>query len=149
MKTRAANIGLVLLTILVIARFVDLRSRYSFKDGLVGNILSIDYNLISDRVQGNFSHSNFAILSTNSSLKKAIDNSNEQSTNVIFSPKMVVTNSESLISMEQRNSLVVYDPRNPILAEIGQKFHDPYDDAAPLDNGNTIVSELQSFMPRR
>lgn len=65
-----------------------------------------------------------------------LDNNNQQ-------PKI-----EEPISVEQVNSLVVYDLNNPEKNIITTKYEDFVDDI-PLDNTNTIVSGFMQIMPRK
>ncbi|MBI3136512.1 MAG: hypothetical protein HYZ14_17690 [Bacteroidetes bacterium] len=63
----------------------------------------------------------------------------------------VVTETENLegpAPMEYANTLVVYNPSNPVIAQMTTQYLDP-EDSEPLDQGNTLINEMQMMMPRR
>lgn len=162
MKIETTNIGLVLLTALVATKYFISLDTYTSKDGSFKSGLAIDYNIISDFILEEDKPFTPELLAYNPPVSETKSVSTNSKNNVIQGE---VDNQESLIQseftfdskngsnetipMEHANSLVVFDPSNPVLIDMKTQYVDQYDNATPLDNGNTLVNEMQMMMPRR
>lgn len=162
MKT--TNIGIGLLTILVLTKYFISVNTHTSKDGSFQSGLIIDFvglpELISIMVS---KHNGSELLTLNNGQieNTAVENNTESGKAMHWSPDVSQESKEKsgqpvdlshfqeTLPMEHSHSLVVYDPANPVLAEMKTEFVDVYDEAAPLDNGNTLNAEMQIMMPRR
>jgi hypothetical protein len=161
MKT--TNIGLVLLTVLVVTKYFISLDTYTSQDGSFKSGQPIDYTVMRDFLAGEKKASQPALLAYNPAisesnlphfanskkkLEPATNLNQERSQNVNLTPAFK-KNTDEVLPMEHSNSLVVFDPSNPEIADIKTQYVDQYDNAAPLDNGNTVVNEMLMMMPRR
>ncbi len=161
MKT--TNIGLVLLTVLVATKYVISLDTYTSQDGSFKSGQPIDYSVMTDFIAEEKKASQPVLLAYNPSIsesnlggtastKKTVEVTNvknqEASENVNFTPGFK-KNTDEVLPMEHSNSLVVFDPTSPEITDMKTQYVDQYDNAAPLDNGNTVVNEMLMMMPRR
>jgi hypothetical protein len=162
MKT--TNIGLVLLTVLVVTKYVISLDTYTSQDGSFKSGQVIDYTVMTDFIARENKASQQELLAYNpantasnvvvssSDSKKKLEptkiQNQEALENASGTPNFENKSDEAL-PMEHSNSLVVFDPISPEITDIKTQYVDQYDNAAPLDNGNTVVNEMLMMMPRR
>jgi len=162
MKT--TNIGLVLLTVLVVTKYVISLDTYTSQDGSFKSGQVIDYTVMTDFIARENKASQQELLAYNpantasnvvvssSDSKKKLEptkiQNQEALENASGTPNFENKSDEAL-PMEHSNSLVVFDPISPEITDMKTQYVDQYDNAAPLDNGNTVVNEMLMMMPRR
>lgn len=161
MKT--TNIGLILLTVLVTAKYFISLDTYTSQDGSFKSGQVIDYTLISDIIAAEKKSQQPELLAyspmiSESNLTKSVASKMkvEPIRSQIQNPTQEAgftphfdKNTEDALPMEHSNSLVVFDPNSPAITDMKTQYVDQYDNAAPLDNGNTVVNEMLMMMPRR
>lgn len=161
MKT--TNIGLVLLTVLVVTKYVISLDTYTSQDGSFKSGQLIDYSVMTDFITAEKKASQPALLAYNPAIsesnlphsadsKKKLEpatKSNQETTQIVNFTPVFKKNTDEVLPMEHSNSLVVFDPSNPEITDMKTQYVDQYDNAAPLDNGNTVVNEMLMMMPRR
>ncbi|MBK6527410.1 MAG: hypothetical protein IPO32_12780 [Crocinitomicaceae bacterium] len=161
MKT--TNIGLVLLTVLVVTKYVISLDTYTSQDGSFKSGQLIDYSVMTDFIAAEKKASQPALLAYNPAVSESnLSNytvskekqesaaiSNQETTQIVNFTPVFKKNTDEVLPMEHSNSLVVFDPSNPEITDMKTQYVDQYDNAAPLDNGNTVVNEMLMMMPRR
>lgn len=161
MKT--TNIGIILLTLLVLTKYAISVNTSTSADGSFKSGLVVDYTSIPDIISDlgnsgepdllafNFSHSmpsdNPALKTNHLTPEKSSRHQTENQTTSSFA--VFENTTPETLPMEHVNSLVVYNPSNPVIADMKTIYEDQYDQAAPLDNGNTLNNEMMMMMPRR
>jgi hypothetical protein len=163
---RIANLGILLLTAMVMTKYVISLYTFSAKDGSFKSGITLDYETIRYEIAELQSrHVNNRLLAFNSldhfetslaayepeSASKPYEGSDFNTSsvypeNVESAPGMNVD--DEPLPMDYHNSLVVYDIANPSKSLISSVYDDVEDDI-PLDNGNTIISGMMEVMPRR
>lgn len=162
LKMKTTNIGIVLLTLLVVTKYYISLNTYSNKDGALKSGIVFDYSLVPDYIAALSQSTEPQLLALNevnsensgqvTSDRERSENTsqnNTKETEVPLSYPVFENELPETLPMEHSNSLVVFDPSNPVLANMKTTYTDQYDEASPLDNGNTLVDEMQTMMPRR
>lgn len=161
MKT--THIGILLLTLLVITKYYISSSELNSSDGHFPNGIALTNIYLEIEPRSNETSNSHLIakhtplVQTNSTSENETKitrpghatNGNSEQKALTSSNFLKTEKSEDVLPMEHRHSLVVYDPQNPSIQSMRTEFTDQYDQATPLDYGNTVVNELQMMMPRR
>lgn len=159
---KISSVGIILLTLMVSAKYFISLNSMTHKDGTLGEALAIDYAAIqkellfnsesatrSDLLAANY-HT-LAAPQLNGTTDSRSFTTTESRTESVSGDDYVVTEMEELegpAPMEYANTLVVYNPSNPVITQMSTRFDDP-EDSEPLDQGNTLINEMQLMMPRR
>lgn len=162
MKT--TNIGLVMLTALVVTKYLVTQGVVTGIAGSFQSEFAINPSTVLDFVAANKQTVQPELLAYSPSISEThliVRTKSNRSTNRSGNDKVLAANDyskttpgftndiEQTLPMEHSNSLVVFDPTSPAITDIKTQFVDQYDNAAPLDNGNTVVNEMLMMMPRR
>jgi hypothetical protein len=155
---RISNIGIILLTLLVVTKFLITRNTLSHEDGLLSEKISFDESVFVNEIQNSLHNSNADQLVSHSIVKlrntefagKQLkekpqrNNSDVNYQEYIFN--VTTDNSDDPAPVEYAsNTMVVYNPSMPAFTKI---YTDP-EESEPLDQGNTVILEMQMMMPRR
>lgn len=141
---RITNIGILLLIASLLIKFsIDKVSSLNKSNSQIDNvsllipeISPLKFNSLHER----------NLLAVSAELKTAIPKQNITGQNRELLHK---TEAPKNIPMNFVQELVHFDSEKPIISEIKTTYKDEYDIAQPLDNGNTLVSELLLMMPKR
>ncbi len=155
---RISNIGIILLTLLVVTKYFVTRNTLSHEDGLLSEKISIDESVFFYEIKNSIHNSNADHLVSNSSpkmrdletdakqLKEKPKRINPLINNQPFVFNPTVESSEDPAPVEYAsNTMVVYNPSMPAFSKV---YTDP-EESEPLDQGNTLINEMQIMMPRR
>lgn len=157
-KMRISNIGIILLTLLVVTKFLITRNTLSHEDGLLSEKISIDESIFINEIQNSLHNKNADHLVAHSSPKLRNVETDEKQLKEKPKKNYPVLNNQTFIykpSSEPSddpapveyasNTMVVYNPSMPAFTKI---YTDP-EESEPLDQGNTLINEMQMMMPRR
>jgi hypothetical protein len=165
---RIANLGILLLTVMVVTKYVISLHAFGTKDGSFKSGIVLDYQTIRYEIAELKSrHVNDRLLAFNSldefetnlasyqpeTHSNAYTGSDFNTSPAYIETAVVETNitwdfEDEPLPMDHRNSLVVYDLANPSNSLVSSVYDDVEDDI-PLDNGNTIISGMMQVIPRR
>lgn len=157
---KVSNIGIILLTLLVVIRYTLIPESMNLSDGSFSSGISFNYDapkqflasMVSDQNRSELVAIHTPKLENEYTLNKRKNNrATGKNEGDITDPIYFAQNNENTSGpapMEYANTLVVYNPENPAISNFNTKYIDP-EDSQPLDHGNTLVNEFQMMMPRR
>ncbi|MBK7127756.1 MAG: hypothetical protein IPM74_15060 [Crocinitomicaceae bacterium] len=154
------NIGIILLTAMVLTRYLDLVNQLTSRDGSFRE--GIEFSMIEayESIQSENESEPATLLLANhapveksdfsdASISHIADNSSEsQHVPEGYAMNPETSSSDEPAPMEYANTMVVYDPSNPALISMNTRYEDPTE-SVPLDNTNTVISGMMSVLPRR
>jgi hypothetical protein len=160
-KMKVSNIGIILLTLMVCTKYFISSNTLTHKDGLLRAGLVVDYTGIEKELFSTPVSSNVSPLLAYNQVNTVADQQNTEAVSKTTSRNYTsqaptvegyVVNETELpegpAPVEYANTLVVYNPSNPVIEQMSSQYLEP-EDSEPLDQGNTVISEMQLMMPRR
>lgn len=153
-KMKLSSVGIVLLTLMVGINFYLNESNFTKSDGSFKNGITLDrshlYSSLLELKANQKLDAELYAYSSFSQIKLSdwLGYVERENPSEVKERGVSFTKKDDPISVEQVNSLVVYDMNNPEKNIIATKYEDFVDDI-PLDNSNTIVSGLMQIMPRK
>ena len=158
-KMKTSSIGLILLTLMVTTKYYISLTTMTHKDGSLRNGLVIDYAVIQKVIFPTAYAQEPALLAFNPGTMQTVHSNTEHTSQVQFDQVHsaqndaatgdIATQAEAGPALTEVAVVPVFnDSSNPLGSRITTQFGDP-EDSEPLDQGNTLVNEMQRIMPRR
>ena len=153
------NIGIILLTAMVLTRYLSLVNQLTSRDGSFRD--GIEFSMI-DAFKSHASEKESqttTLLANHAPIQKSNLSLSQETITVDILPEInsapegyvmnyVSPTVNEPAPMEYANTTVVYDPSNPVLMSMNTRYEDPAE-SVPLDNTNTVISGMMSVLPRR